>query len=210
MFLLELLLSGLLLLIGIAYSIYWSKRKRLYELAKRIPGSDGFPLLGCLPDFLKSPFNEYLNMFAKMNNENESIWKTWIGPKLSIYINSPECLQVVLNSPHCVQKPMFLYDTFEFIKEGLILKNGDEWKHHRKTLNTSFNLNVLQQLLPIFDEKSQISVKILEKYVDGEEFNIYDHAAGCTLESLMHGLLRYDQDCQSNPSEGDILKSINK
>jgi cytochrome P450 len=208
MVVLQFLLCGLVLTLTIGYLYYIFKQRRVYELAAKITGDNGLPLLGSLLEFLKTPFSEYLNMFAKLNNRDVGIWRIWIGPKLTLYINSPECLQVVLNSPHCLKKPGFFYDTFDYVKHGLVLANGDEWKHHRKVISSSFNLNVLQELLPIFDEKTKISLKVLEKHVNGKEFNMYDHSAACTLESLMRGLMRYDRDCQTNPHDHYILKSV--
>lgn len=209
MIVLQSLLCGLFMLIVIIYAIFLYNQRRLYELARKIPGLNGVPILGSLYSFLVEHYSEYLEVLLKLNNSSEKIWRIWVGPKVGLFINSPASLQIVLNSPHCMKKPSFFYDTY-YVNHGIVLANGDQWKHHRKTLSPAFSMNVIQKLLPIFDDKSQISVKVLEKQLNKGEFNIYDTAAACSLESLLRGTMNYDVDCQSNPHDDYILNIIEK
>jgi hypothetical protein len=68
------LLLGLLLpVLGLWYSYYWLSRRRLYELAEKIPGPPGTPFIGNLFEFLGGPDRQYyFYLFFKYKNEHFS------------------------------------------------------------------------------------------------------------------------------------------
>jgi cytochrome P450 family 313 len=208
MFVLQLLIYGVIILLFVGYILFLYSQRHIYKHTNRMPGTKGLPIFGHLLKFVFAPFSEYLSIVVKVNNRNEGVWKANFGSKIAIFINSPEYLHTVLNSPHCLKKPMYLYSAFDFVSQGMVLAHGDQWRHHRKVLGSSFNLPVLRQLLPIFDEKSKISAKVLEQKVGKGEFNIYDHTSACSLESLLRGLMNYDIDCQSDPHNDLILSKM--
>lgn len=81
----------------------------------------------------------------------------WLGPEFLVFADKPEILKVMLNSDKCLDKSR-LYDAFK-LEHSLALSAGNVWKRHRKILNPAFSVNILQQLVPTFDEKSKILVK---------------------------------------------------
>lgn len=58
------------------------------------------------------------------------------------------------------------------------------WKVHRKLLNPSFNLKILKNFVPIFNEKSLKLVKCIETHVGKEEFDMYELMGRCTLDMV--------------------------
>jgi hypothetical protein len=45
-------------------------------------------------------------------------------------------------------------------------------------------LKILDKYVPVFDQKSELLVKRLEKHLDQDEFDILDLVGKCTLESV--------------------------
>lgn len=61
---------------------------------------------------------------------------------------------------------------------------ADEWRFHRKSLNPSFNYNVVKSFYPIFNEKIRIMVNTLKRHVDAEPFNIQEKLQACAMDMI--------------------------
>lgn len=56
------------------------------------------------------------------------------------------------------------------------------WKLHRKTLNSTFNLRILNSFLPIFNDSARKLIQQLDQYAStGKTFNILAPLTHCTL-----------------------------
>lgn len=206
MFVLQSLLFGSLLLLVALYANFLWKRRRLNELARKLPGSNGLPFIGILHKFAFRSYRHYLSVLCEIPDGN-SLTKFWMGPFLSVIINSPENLQIVLNSPKCQKKPEAFYNVWS-ATEGMVLSHGSLWKRHRKILSSAFTVNVLHRLLPMFHEKSKKSIEVLRKHVNQGEFDVYENVAACSLETLMKGNFNYDRDYQTEPQNAKLLMTV--
>lgn len=129
--------------------------------------------------------------------------KLWLGPTmLWILVNEPRLIQKLLLSPVCLEKPFF----YKFLRldSGLISakckldsrqsqsdfclffnSTDDLWKIHRKSLNYSFNLRILQTFIPIFIENSKKLVEDLSTNISkSEEFNMLDYTTKSALNMI--------------------------
>lgn len=192
-------------LVALYARFVWSRR-RLYELANRIPGPQGLPLIGHGHKFVNMEFTEILPTLVEISKSLPSLKKVWIGPELLVFADTPEALRIVLNSQHCLDKS-YLYDIL-MVPKGLVVAGGQMWKDHRKILNPSFSVGVLQHLVPIFDEKTKILVNNLKVKVGDKQFDIYDYVTACSLETLLKGTMDFDRDIQSDPFDNEYLKNI--
>ena len=61
---------------------------------------------------------------------------------------------------------------------------AEVWRIHRKFINPSFHIKILQSLLPIFNEKSRVLLKVIEQYEGAGEFDVLHCLSACTLETL--------------------------
>lgn len=58
------------------------------------------------------------------------------------------------------------------------------WKPHRKLLNPTFNLRILQSFIPIFNEKSNLLVNKIQDEIGKEPFDIMEYFGKCNLETI--------------------------
>ena len=130
------------------------------------------------------------------------MFKLWLGPRLWIFVNEPEMIQKILLSPSCLEKSFF-YD-FLRLENGLISSKCKKylkclytnnvfiiyihlqlildhiWKDHRRFLNYSFNLKVLQSFMSTFIAGTTKMVEKLSCHLNRGEFNILEHTTKCT------------------------------
>lgn len=109
--------------------------------------------------------------------------KLWFGPMFLYFPQNPQVIQKILssNSMSVMEKPFF----YKFINFGigLITSPARVWRPHRRILNGAFNMTALQSYLPFFNACSKNFVQGIEHHVDGEPFNILQHAVKCTLDN---------------------------
>ncbi|XP_049529517.1 cytochrome P450 4C1-like [Anopheles darlingi] len=166
------------------YINFRRSRKRLYELANRIPGPFDYPLIGSVLVALGRGPLEVVNYLMERMHHLPSPMRAWFGPFLMVVIDRPEMVQEVLNSPACSQKP-YMYDFFRLSK-GLFAAPLDTWRVHRKLLNPSFSPSVLKSFVPILNTRAAQFVRDLNgRAVAGECFDIHDLLARYTLLSIM-------------------------
>lgn len=206
MLILHSLVFGFLICLVAFYGNFLWRRRRLYHLASKIPGPRGLPLIGMVHKFLNVEFDAYLYKFSSMAYGYSSICKFWLGPELVIFAADPHSLQIILNSQKCLDKSP-LYDVLVLTK-GLLVGSGQIWRTHRKILNPAFNISLLQQLIPLFDEKSKIFIRNLEREVDKKPFDVYGYMSACSLETLLKGTMEIDRDIQSDPFNNKYVYDI--
>ncbi|KXJ78231.1 hypothetical protein RP20_CCG005056 [Aedes albopictus] len=103
-----------------------------------------------------------------------------IGPKVAIGLSHPELVQQVLNHPDCQEKS----NVYELLRlpNGLLSSKYKVWKLHRKTLNSTFNIRILNSFLPIFNDSTRKLIKLLDQQADtGKSFDILILFTHCTL-----------------------------
>uniref|UniRef100_A0A182Q421 Uncharacterized protein n=1 Tax=Anopheles farauti TaxID=69004 RepID=A0A182Q421_9DIPT len=176
---------------AIVYYINFRRsRKRLYELADRIPGPFDYPLIGSILLTIGKDPLELVSYLMQLMHHLPSPMRAWLGPYLLVVVDRPEMVQDILSSPDCVQKP-FMYDFFRLSK-GLFGAPADMWKRHRKLLNTSFSPAVLKSFVPKLNFKAEQFVHELNDYVSDECFDAHPLLARYTLVSIAYTTLGAD------------------
>lgn len=97
-------------------------RRKLYEIAAKIPGPPAFPLIGAMYLFFGKDNESVLPVIDDLLNKYKSPAKAWLGPMLILLMDSPEDLKIVLNSPNCLQKA-YPYN-FLGVSKGLMAAPG--------------------------------------------------------------------------------------
>ena len=111
----------------VLYFIYFRiSRRHMIELAEKIPGPPGLPLIGNALELLGSSDTIFRNINQRANDYKEVI-KLWVGPKLVVFLVDPKDAEVILSS-HVVIDKSAEYDFFslglEMASSSLQVKNG--------------------------------------------------------------------------------------
>ncbi|XP_030023562.2 cytochrome P450 4g15 [Manduca sexta] len=181
----------------ILWYTYWRmSRRRLYELAEKLNGPSGWPLLGNALEFTGGSAEIFKNIVEKsIPYDQESVVKLWIGPRLLVFIYDPRDVEVILSSHVHIDKA----DEYRFFKpwlgNGLLISTGQKWRSHRKLIAPTFHLNVLKSFIDLFNANSRAVVDKLKK--EAKDFDCHDYMSECTVEILLEtamGVSKTTQD----------------
>lgn len=174
----------LLLPAAALWYMYWRlSRRHLLELAEKIPGPSGLPVLGNALEFTGTPHKIFSNMY-KRSYEYENIVKLWIGPRLLVFLFHPDDVEVILSSQVYIDKSSE-YRLFEpWLGDGLLISTGQKWRSHRKLIAPTFHLNVLKSFIDLFNSNSRAVVDKFKK--EGQNtFDCHHYMSECTVEILL-------------------------
>ncbi|KAL1506368.1 hypothetical protein ABEB36_005743 [Hypothenemus hampei] len=178
------------------YIVYWRfSRSRMLELASKIPGPNGWPLVGSALEFVGSPHDMFVTLYKKADLYGRVV-KLWIGPRLLIFLIDPRDVELILSSHvHIDKSPE--YRLFQpWLGDGLLISSGQKWRAHRKLIAPTFHLNVLKSFIDLFNKNSRETVEKLRKEV-GKEFDCHDYMSEATVEILLEtamGVSKKTQD----------------
>ncbi|XP_046972878.1 cytochrome P450 4C1-like [Vanessa cardui] len=98
-------------------------------------------------------------------------------------LTDPDEITLVANM--CLQKDsVFAEKCKELVGEGLLFSDVTTWKRHRKIILPTFNQQVLDTYLPIFNNKARKLVKIFEKESGNGPFDHSTYLRQLSLESI--------------------------
>ncbi|XP_014274984.1 cytochrome P450 4g15 [Halyomorpha halys] len=182
-----------LLVVPLLYYIYWRvANRRVLQLAAKIPGPPGLPLLGNLLEFSGSP-TEIFESLVKRSYQYEDVIKIWFGPRLLVFLTNPQDIEILLSSTEHIEKSI----EYEFMKpwlgDGLLISSGQKWFSHRKVIAQTFHLNVLRSFLGKFNENAKKLVKNLAEQ-EGNEFDCRRYMCKYTAETLIDTVMGADKD----------------
>lgn len=109
------------------------------------------------------------------------ILRVWMSIFPFFVVIEPEYLQTILGSQKHTEKAFFYKLLHNFLGDGLITSSGNKWSSHRKYLQPTFHLNILEKFIGTFAE----SAKCLHtKLKDLDEINITNLINDCVLDIL--------------------------
>ncbi|XP_065082838.1 probable cytochrome P450 313a4 [Ochlerotatus camptorhynchus] len=174
---------------SLAYYVKFRRsRKRMYELAAKIPGPFDLPLIGSSYmgyGLNSTQITEYLLQFM---HSIPTPMRGWLGPFLVVIFDKPEHLSVILNSQSCVQKSP-LYKFFRFEK-GIIFTERNLWRLLRKRLNPTFSSQTVRSFVPVFDTEADRMVDQLDQFVGKEAFDILPKTSVYTISATLTNLMK--------------------
>ncbi|XP_058798639.1 uncharacterized protein LOC131668464 [Phymastichus coffea] len=179
----------------VLYYIYFRvSRAHMLELAEKIPGPKGLPLLGNALELLGSSDTIFRNVYAR-SFEFDQVIKLWVGPKLVIFLIDPRDIEVILSSHVYIDKASE-YRFFEpWLGNGLLISTGQKWRAHRKLIAPTFHLNVLKSFIDLFNANSRAVVGRMRE--EGtKEFDIHDYMSETTVEILLETAMGVSKSTQ--------------
>jgi cytochrome P450 len=134
-------------------------------------------------------FSEIVDVIKTMVNKYPSPFQYWLGPKLFVFTDNPDDIQILLNSPNAHSKG----ETYDLIKtmmgsstDGLISSTGEKWKYHRKLLNPCFGANILESYVPIFNRNANVLKNLVDHQAKiGDVFDIEAKIRACTFDMIV-------------------------
>nr|CAH0101008.1 unnamed protein product [Daphnia galeata] len=169
------------------YYWVWS-RSRFVRLINAIPGPKALPLLGNVLD-LNVNHDEFLRVANfKWIKEHGSIYRVWFTLRPMIGIAAPEFLEPIFtNSATAIAKSIEYDVLISGFGKSLPLAKADLWKKNRRILNPTFNVNILNNFMGAFNDKSLVCAREIEEAVqcnNGGEINVFPIMTRCTLDII--------------------------
>ncbi|XP_018365058.1 PREDICTED: cytochrome P450 4g15 [Trachymyrmex cornetzi] len=179
----------------VLYYIYFSiSRRHMIELAEKIPGPEGLPLIGNALLLLGSSDTMFRTLYRK-SFEYDQIIKIWLGPKLLIFLMDPRDVEIILSSHVYIDKSAEYRFFQPWLGNGLLISTGSKWRAHRKLIAPTFHLNVLKSFIDLFNANSRAVVERMRKEED-KEFDCHDYMSECTVEILLETAMGVSKSTQ--------------
>ncbi|KAL1450855.1 hypothetical protein WDU94_003170 [Cyamophila willieti] len=196
------------LLLWVVY--YRMSRRRLYELAVKIPGPEGLPLFGKGLEFIGGTPHAVFEkvLFLAKEYDDQPLVKFWVGPRLLVFLKDPRDVEIILSSHvHIDKSPEYRFFK-PWLGNGLLISTGEKWRAHRKLIAPTFHLNVLKSFLDLFNQNSRAVVEKMRKH-NGETFDCHDYMSECTVEILLETAMGVNKKTQ-NQSGFDYAMAVMK
>lgn len=107
--------------------------------------------------------------------------RLWFGVFPFFVVFDPEHLQTILGSKKHTEKSFFYKLLHNFLGKGLITSSGEKWSRHRKLLQPTFHLSILEKFVGTFSVSAQ---SLVEKLQNKDEINITTFINDCVLDIL--------------------------
>lgn len=153
-------------------------------LAFKLPGPKAVPFIGnCL---LIKEQQILTNRVARGYKDYGPLARIWLSIFPFIVVFEPEHLQIILGSQKHTEKSFFYKLLHNFLGDGLITSSGKKWHNHRKLIQPSFHLNILEKFIGTFAASAQCLHKKLK---ENEAVNITSLINECVLDILNESIL---------------------
>uniref|UniRef100_A0A1B0D914 Uncharacterized protein n=1 Tax=Phlebotomus papatasi TaxID=29031 RepID=A0A1B0D914_PHLPP len=186
------LLSYLSLIVAGSLIYALSGYLKLLLVALKLPGPPAVPFIGNI--LMVGDKNVMVNDAAKAFSLYGTLIRLWGCIVPAFVVLDPHDLQIILSSRKHTDKGFFYKLMHNFLGNGLITSSGDKWSVHRKLIQPSFHLNILEKFIGTFNDSSQC---LLDKFKAAEgEINITDFVNNCVLDILNGELTFLNPECQ--------------
>ncbi|XP_069674643.1 cytochrome P450 4C1-like [Periplaneta americana] len=180
--------------------LLWSKRRELFLMSK-LPGPSLFSLMKL---YLVGVSSNNCDIFRLLNAQFDkygSLVATWILLQpLVMTSNAEHIRKIVKHDPLCHRYPNRLTrKVFEpAFRTGLLAIDGEQWKKHRKTLNTEFHTNFVVSFVNVFSKNAEILSNRLHQLADGSFQDIQNYFLQCTGDTLFETSCSFNSEFQKN------------
>ncbi|KAH0554766.1 cytochrome P450 4g15 [Cotesia glomerata] len=176
------------------YVYFRVSQRHVLELAEKIPGPPGYPLIGNALEFMGSSDSIFRNIMER-SNEFDQVVRLWIGPKLLIFLVDPRDVEVILSSHVYIDKSAEYRFFQPWLGNGLLISTGQKWRVHRKLIAPTFHLNVLKSFIDLFNANSRAVVEKMRKE-GSKEFDCHDYMSETTVEILLETAMGVSKSTQ--------------
>ncbi|XP_060875829.1 cytochrome P450 4C1-like [Metopolophium dirhodum] len=175
-----------ILVITIVILILKGRKNRI--LANRIPGPNGWFLVGMLPLFLQGPEKLIKNILREYRIYEKHIVKFWLFNNLYIVLTRHQDIELILSNPKFLRKSKDYMVLQESIMGQGIFSIDDigKWKNNRKMVIKGLNFTPTKSFIPIFYQEANVLAEILQEkcVLKSNECNISGPVSMATMEMI--------------------------
>ncbi|XP_058128995.1 cytochrome P450 4V2-like [Anopheles ziemanni] len=175
----------------------WLNRRK-WQLLRRLPGPANLPFIGAMYLIPGTDTTQYLSTLIELTANYGSPLCVWLGPLPVVIVSTADHARSVLTSPATMEKASF----YRFTPlRGIFSLPVNQWRPHRKVIQPTFKLSILQSFIPLFEQKANIMVQNLSEKADQcHTFDIYRFTARCTLDMIFATTLGTNMHIQETPT----------
>jgi cytochrome P450 family 4 len=172
-------------IVVIVYFWYRQKFLKRNELADKLPGPRGFPIVGNALLFVAKSPPQMLKVLEKIYNDysHHKIARIRIVNDILVLITHPTTAEVILSSQKFIEKSDEYVFISEWLSTGLLTSTGAKWFARRKVITPTFHFKILEQFVEVFDKNSKILVKQLSQ-LKGRSTDIFPLVTLCALDVI--------------------------
>uniref|UniRef100_A0AAG5CRB4 Cytochrome P450 n=1 Tax=Anopheles atroparvus TaxID=41427 RepID=A0AAG5CRB4_ANOAO len=174
----------ILLLVSVLLYIF-SDHLKICILALRLPGPKAYPIIGnCLEitktDLISREMSEAYKKYGPLA-------RVWLCALPMFVVLDPNDLKVILSSKKHTDKSVFYKLLHNFLGRGLITSSGHKWSSHRKLIQPSFNIAILEKFIETFADSASSLIDKLPK--EETVLNVTEYVNNCVLDILNEAVL---------------------
>ncbi|XP_059619192.1 probable cytochrome P450 313b1 [Phlebotomus argentipes] len=163
----------------------WIKRD-VYKLSLQMPGPFMLPLMGSIHLLIGTSCEEFMRNLPVVAGKFASPFRFWVGTKPYVIVSQPEDMRTVLNAPECLERGSVYQFIPPVLGDGVITMAVHDWKRHRKFMNSSFSVSILQSFCPIFNDTAKKLVKRVQECTEdnSKAVDFYKFMESFTLDTV--------------------------
>lgn len=179
-----------------------SERSPKHSPSSAIPGPDGVPFLGILPQFARDP----LAFTVKSAREYGPVVRWEFPTERSFLVTDPDVIEQILvrENQHYIKGHLFQRSLRPFLGQGLLTSEGEAWRRQRHRIEPAFHPERLERYATVVTDRTE---ETISRWRDGETRNVHEDMMALTLEIVAETLLGVDIRDQT-PAVGRALGVI--
>ncbi|XP_015836239.2 cytochrome P450 4C1, partial [Tribolium castaneum] len=196
----------ILVLVFFFFIKYHWNRRWLYYHAMKLPGPWALPILGSAHLF-HGGYDDMYQAMLRLTKSQPPLFKIWLGQDLIFVTSRPEDCEIILSK--CFTKGKFATFMDPIFWEGLLTAPAIKWKSHRKIINPSFNIQILNSFIGVFNKHSKKLVEKMRKHAGSDSVDVSYWLFRNTIDISCETLMDIDADLIKGQEEyiDDCIKA---